>query len=155
MICTLSLTVWLKCRFAAVVKWQRTHWGRVTHIYVSKISSIVSDNGLSPDRRQAIIWNNAEILLFRTPGINFSRILIQINTFSFKEMHLKMSTKWRLFRLGFDELMNFSGNDLTYRQGTMKMMFNDSFWVDITTLKQHCISANYCAFWPQVMSLHI
>ena len=70
-------------------------------------------------------------------------------------MLLKMSAKWRLFRLGLDELMNFSGNDLTYRQGTMEMMFNDSFWVDTTTLKQHCISANYCAFWPHVMSLHI
>ena len=40
-----------------------THEGRVTHICVSKLTIIGSDNGLSPDRRQAIIWTNAGILL--------------------------------------------------------------------------------------------
>ena len=40
-----------------------THWGRVTHICVSKLSITGSDNGLSPGRRQAIIWTNAGILL--------------------------------------------------------------------------------------------
>ena len=39
-----------------------THWGRVTHICVSKLTTIGSDNGLSPDRRQAIIWTNAGTL---------------------------------------------------------------------------------------------
>ena len=34
-----------------------THWGRVTHICVSKLTIIGSDNGLSPWPRQAIIWN--------------------------------------------------------------------------------------------------
>ena len=42
-----------------------THWGRVTHICVSKINVICSDNGLSPGRRQAIIWINARILIVR------------------------------------------------------------------------------------------
>ena len=32
-----------------------THLGRVTHICVSKLIIIGSDNGLSPGRRQAII----------------------------------------------------------------------------------------------------
>ena len=32
-----------------------THWGRLTHICVSKLSILGSDNGLSPGRRQAII----------------------------------------------------------------------------------------------------
>ena len=36
-----------------------THWGRVTHICIGKLTSIGSDNGLSPERRQAIIWTNA------------------------------------------------------------------------------------------------
>ena len=40
-----------------------THWGRVTHICIGKLPIIVSDNGLLPDRRQAIIWTNAGILL--------------------------------------------------------------------------------------------
>ena len=43
-----------------------THWGRVTHICVSKLTIIGSDNGLSPGRRQAIIWTNAGILLIWT-----------------------------------------------------------------------------------------
>ena len=38
-----------------------THWGRVTHICVGNLPIIGSDNGLSPDRRQAIIWTNAGI----------------------------------------------------------------------------------------------
>ena len=42
---------------------QLTHWGRVTHICVSKLSILGSDNGLSPGRRQAIIWTNARVLL--------------------------------------------------------------------------------------------
>ena len=32
-----------------------THWGRVTHTCVNKLTIIGSDNGLSPGRRQAII----------------------------------------------------------------------------------------------------
>ena len=72
------------------------HWGRVTHICVSQLINIVSDNGLSPDRRQAIIWNNDGILLFGPVGRNFSEILIEIYTFSFRKMRLKMSSgKWR------------------------------------------------------------
>ena len=43
-----------------------THWGRVTHICIDKLTIISSDNGLSPGRRQAIIWTNAGILLIRT-----------------------------------------------------------------------------------------
>ena len=75
-----------------------THWGRVTHICVGKLTIIGSDNGLSPVRRQAIIWTNAGILLIRPLGTNFSEILIGIQTFSFKKMHLKMSSaKWRPF----------------------------------------------------------
>ena len=53
-----------------------THWGRVTHLCVSKLTSIASNNGLSPGRRQAIIWNNAGILLIGSLGTNFSEILI-------------------------------------------------------------------------------
>ena len=77
-----------------------THWGRVTHLCVSNLTIIGSDNGLSPGRRQAIIWTNAEILLIGALGTNFNEILIEIHTFSFKKMHLKMSFgKWRLICL--------------------------------------------------------
>ena len=62
-----------------------THWGRTTHICVSKLTIIGSDNGLSPDRRQAIICANAGILLIGPLGTNFSEILIEILTFSLKK----------------------------------------------------------------------
>ena len=61
------------------------HWGRVTHICVGKLTIIGSDNGLSPDRRQAIIWTNAGILLIGPLGTNFSEILIEIQTFFIEE----------------------------------------------------------------------
>ena len=82
-----------------------THWGRVTHICVSQLTIIGSDNCLSPGWRQAIIWTNAGILLIRTLGTNFSEILGKILSFSFKKMHLKMSSaKMRLFSPGLNEL---------------------------------------------------
>ena len=56
-----------------------THWGRVTHLCVSRITNIGSDNGLSPGRRQAIIWTNVGILLIQTLGTNFSEILREIH----------------------------------------------------------------------------
>ena len=75
----------------------------MTHIYVVKLTVIGSDNGLSPGRRQAIIWTNAGILLIGPLGTNVIDILIGIQTFSFKKMHLKMSSaKWRPFCLGLN-----------------------------------------------------
>ena len=82
-----------------------THWGRATHICFSKLAIIGSDNGLSPGRRQAIIWTNAGILLIGFLGTNFNEILIGIQAFSFKKMHLKLSSaKWRPFCLGLNVL---------------------------------------------------
>ena len=82
-----------------------THWGRVTHIRVSKHTIIGSDNGLSPGRRQPIIWTNAGTLLIGTLGTNFSEILIEIRIFSSKKMGLKVSSvKWRPFCLGLNVL---------------------------------------------------
>ena len=59
------------------------------HIFVIKLIIIGSDNGLSPERHQAIIWTNAEILLIGPLGTNFSEILMKIYIFSFKKMQLK------------------------------------------------------------------
>ena len=82
-----------------------THWGRETHISVSKLTYIGSDNGLSPERRQAIIWNNVGLLLIEPLGTNFSDISTGIQTFSFKKMHLNLSSaKWRPFCLGLTVL---------------------------------------------------
>ena len=85
-----------------------THWGRVMHICVSKVTIIASDNGLSPGRRQAIIWNNAGMLSVGLLGTDFSEIFIQILTFSFKKMRLKVSSgKWRPFCLGLNVLTHY------------------------------------------------
>ena len=61
----------------------------MTHIYVRKLTIAGSNNGLSPGRRQAIMWTNAGILLIGPLGTNFSEILSEIRTFSFKKMHLE------------------------------------------------------------------
>ena len=47
-----------------------THWGRVTHICISNLTIIGSNNGLSPGRRQAIVWTNTGKLFIRTIGKN-------------------------------------------------------------------------------------
>ena len=59
-----------------------THWGRVMDICVGNLTIIGSDFGLSPCRRQAIIWTNAGILLIGPSGTNRkSYIFIQENAF--------------------------------------------------------------------------
>ena len=62
------------------------------HICVSNLTIIGSDNGLAPGRSQAIIWTGGGILLIGALGANFNEILIEIQTFSFKKMHLNMSS---------------------------------------------------------------
>ena len=82
----------------------------MTHICVGKLTIIGSDNGLSPGRRQAIIWTNAGLLLIRHLGTNFSEILIEIQNFPFTKMHLKISSaQWRPFCLGLSVLDMISG----------------------------------------------
>ena len=75
------------------------------HICVSTLSIIGSDNSLSPDRRQAIIWTNDRLLLIELLGTNVGEILIDIYVLSFKKMHLEMSSgKRRPFCLGLNVL---------------------------------------------------
>ena len=82
-----------------------THWGQVTYVCIGKLTIIGSDNGLSPGRRQAIIWTNAGTLFIGPLGTNLSEILIGMQAFSFKKIHLKMSSaKWRPFCLSLNVL---------------------------------------------------
>ena len=77
----------------------------MTHICVSRLTIIGPDNGLLPDRRLAIIWTNAGILLIGPLETNFSEILIEMLIFSFKKMRLKVSSvKRRPFCLGLNML---------------------------------------------------
>ena len=64
-----------------------THLPLVAHICVNELGQHWVNNSLSPGRRQAIIWTNAEILSIALLGTNFSetriaiRIFIQENAF--------------------------------------------------------------------------
>ena len=120
-----------------------THWGRVTHICVGKLTIIGSDNGLSPDRRQTIIWTNAGLLLIGPLGTNFSEILIGIQTFSLKKMHLKMSSaKWRPLCLGLNVLSawgRWPQNGLTInnaRPSVGRMLAINETYTDTPVLQQ-------------------
>ena len=137
------------------VKHKLTHWGRVMHICLSKYTINGSDNGLSPGRRQAINWTNAGILLIGPLGINFSENLVEINTFSFKEKHLKMSSaKWCLFHHGLNELNSWNTHRmitslylrvLFYEQRLTKTSIGIMAWISNYIHVKHCnIIINPC-----------
>ena len=79
----------------------------IAHIFAGNLTIIGSGNDLSPGQRQAITWTDAGILLIGPLWTNnFSEILIETHTFSFKKMHLKrLSAKWRTFCLGLSVLI--------------------------------------------------
>ena len=81
----------------------------MTHICISKLTIIGSDNGLVPTRRQAIIWINAGILLIGPLGTNFNR-----NSYIFiQETHLKLSSgKWQPFCLGLNVLTHWGRDNM-------------------------------------------
>ena len=62
-------------------------------------SSDILQNHLQCLMGRWLLWT---LLLTELSGTKFSEILIEIHTFSFKEMHLKMSAKWRPFCLGLN-----------------------------------------------------
>ena len=124
------------------VRFASTHWGRVTHLRVSKLTSIASDNGMSPGRRQAIIWTNAGILLIGPLQTNFGEILSELHTFSFKKMRMKISSgKWRQFCLRLNVLkMRFrliSDIVTAPKLGIVFTMNWAIFRVDYKQLNQH------------------
>ena len=78
----------------------------------SELTIIASDNGLSPGRRQVIIWNNAGILSIGLLGTNFSEILIEILIFQenvLESVVCEMATilsrsqcvKWKIHLCGY------------------------------------------------------
>ena len=70
------------------------------YICVGNLTIIGSDNGLLPGWRQAITWTNVGILLIGPLEKYFSEMLIDIHTFLFKKIHLKVSSgKWQPFCL--------------------------------------------------------
>ena len=106
----------------------------MTHICVSKQTIIGSENGLSPGRRQAIIWTNAGVLLIGTLGTNFNEILIEIRKFSFKKMGLNVSfAKWQSFCLGLNVLKHSPESNFTRSTCECNMFGGYNFFKIITT----------------------
>ena len=69
-----------------------------------------SDNALSPGQCQAIIWTSDGIFSIWTLGTNFSEILREIQTFSLRKVHLKMSSvKCCPFYLGLKDAFIYWG----------------------------------------------
>ena len=89
-------SVWIYCII---------YWSQVRYACISNFATIGTDNRLSPGRHQAIIGTNAGILFIRNLGRSFTEIKSEIHTFSFKKIHLKMSSaKWRPFCLDLNVL---------------------------------------------------
>ena len=118
-----------------------THWGRVTHICVGNLTIIGPDNGLSPGRRQAITRTNAVILLIEPLRTNFSEVSIEIHTFSFMKMYLKMSSaKWRPFCLGLIVLILvivclLYGGGLNQRLVIVQLTFRNKCQINFNRVK--------------------
>ena len=102
------------CVTAHKISWRRVHavsvyclpyWDRVTHICASKLTVIGPDNGLSPGRRQAIIWTNAGLLLIWPLGTNLSDILLEVQKYTRGQRYGISTTKWHLRE--FDQYLLF------------------------------------------------
>ena len=115
------------------------------HILVSKLTTIGSDNGLSPDRRQAIIWTNDGLLLIGPLGTNFSEILVEILTLSFKKMRLKVSSAiWRPSCLGLNVL-----------SVTSPVYFMNISYI-YNSISETVLSVSFKTYWPnQIKSCRV
>ena len=101
-----------------------THWDRVMQTCVGILTNIGSDNGLSPGRRQAIIWSrdisNTGILLMGLIGTNLSETWIQIQIFSLKKIRLTMSSvKYQPFCVSLNVLTNWRRDEMATILQTM------------------------------------
>ena len=109
------------CLFSTKPLFESMSPSSVPYMSVNQVS-IGSDNGLLPERRQAITWTSAGLLSIGCLGTNFSGISIKIQNFSFTKMHLKiLSSKRQPFWPGRDELrMNKLRSAWTH--------FTNNFW---------------------------
>ena len=133
-----------------------THWDQVKHI-CSKLTITGSDNGLSLGQLQAIIWTNAGVLLIGPLGTNFSEILIEIHihVFSFKKVHLKISSRnWRPFCLGLSvkcslglyfPICSFSMHSII--QDTEKSLRHQMSRYQKSQLNSSQLNKFYCHIW--------
>ena len=84
-----------------------SHWGRVTHICASKLSHLWF-------RQWLVAWTAASHYPNQCRNIVNWTISIEIDTFSCKKMHLKMSSgKWRPFCLDLNVLTTLTHTIVT------------------------------------------
>ena len=92
---------------------------------------------------QATIWTSAGILLIGPLGTNFSEILIKINTFWLKKIHLKMtSVKWQPFCLRLNVLTSKCRRCSTFSGVILYIM---SSWYFLKMHNNRMVL--YCAIW--------
>ena len=137
-----------------------THWSKVMHICVNKVTIIGSDNGLSPCRRQAIIWTKAGILLIEPLGTISSGILIETHIFAFKKIRLEMSSrKCRPFCLALNVLTITTCNATAINNAYT--IFPNFLWhasKRISHLKhkhQYVYHIQYIGWWEKWLSFHL
>ena len=118
-----------------------THWGRMTHICVNELTIIGLDNGLSPGRRQAIIWNNAGLLLIEPLGTNLNRhsnIFIHENALE----HVVCEMASTLSRSQcVNDVLNH-GRAVTDKGAAA---WSTDWTVDLRREPKHCIIVRFCS----------
>ena len=130
----------------------------MTHLCVGNLTIIGSDNGLSPGRRQAITWTNVGILLIEPLGTNFSEMLGEIHTYSFKKIHLKVSSgKWWPFCLGLNMLNSLPCH---HAKCVLNGLFAHSLWcqVDMKTNTSAFLGIEHIddeTNWPPFSKYHL
>ena len=102
--------------------------------------SIGSDNGLSPVRRQAIIWTYTEFLSIGLLATKFSKFLIKIENYSSQKLYFKLSSaKWWPFCLGLNMLIPVeyvpSNYGLKYRTESDHMIYAVSNDTQVSYIK--------------------
>ena len=131
----------------------KTHWGRETHIPVGKLTTIGSDNSLSPERLQAIIWTSAGMLSIGPLGTNFSEILIGtfqsgkciwkcrlLNGVYFVRLSVLSAFHWRFCIVWYHE-------DMLYSQLKQKLRFCHEIKIDMVDDVKICyisVARNPC-----------
>ena len=77
----------------------------MTHICISKLTTINSDNGLSPGRHQVIIWANARWNIVNSNFRNKLQWNLKRNSYIFTKKYIEKNTlKWRPLCLGLNVL---------------------------------------------------
>ena len=90
-----------------------------------------SDNGLVPERHQAITWTNAILLSTGPLAANISKMLMKSQTFSSKQMHLKILSE------NDHQLDIVSWYFHLFVSMTMSSRHQDNIWTSVDPVRWH------------------